>query len=290
MNTIEVKDLRKHFGSTKAVDGISFDVRQGEIFGFLGPNGAGKTTTIRCLMDFIRPTSGSIQLLGQDSQANSVELKHRIGYLSGYVRLYDKWTGWEHIRFFQKFNSRSDSSAELIKRLDFDPTRKAGQLSSGNKQKLGILLAIMHDPKLLILDEPTIGLDPLLQNEIYKLLRERVQKGATVFFSSHNLPEVEKICTRVGIIRQGKMVAVQSIDELKEKKVYRILAHAAGGFDRSRFNLSNVSFLESPANELSLEVRGDVTGIVQLLGKYQLSDLSIERAPLEQIFLEYYEQ
>ncbi len=290
MNTIEVKDLRKHFGSTKAVDGISFDVRQGEIFGFLGPNGAGKTTTIRCLMDFIRPTSGSIQLLGQDSQANSVELKHRIGYLSGYVRLYDKWTGWEHIRFFQKFNSRSDSSAELIKRLDFDPTRKAGQLSSGNKQKLGILLAIMHDPKLLILDEPTIGLDPLLQNEIYKLLRERVQKGATVFFSSHNLPEVEKICTRVGIIRQGKMVAVQSIDELKEKKVYRIHAHAAGGFDRSRFNLSNVSFLESPANELSLEVRGDVTGIVQLLGKYQLSDLSIERAPLEQIFLEYYEQ
>ena len=290
MNTIEVKDLRKHFGSTKAVDGISFDVRQGEIYGFLGPNGAGKTTTIRCLMDFIRPTSGSIQLLGQDSQANSVELKHRIGYLSGYVRLYDKWTGWEHIRFFQKFNSRSDSSAELIKRLDFDPTRKAGQLSSGNKQKLGILLAIMHDPKLLILDEPTIGLDPLLQNEIYKLLRERVQKGATVFFSSHNLPEVEKICTRVGIIRQGKMVAVQSIDELKEKKVYRIHAHAAGGFDRSRFNLSNVSFLESPANELSLEVRGDVTGIVQLLGKYQLSDLSIERAPLEQIFLEYYEQ
>ncbi|MFA5107009.1 MAG: ABC transporter ATP-binding protein [Patescibacteria group bacterium] len=290
MNTIEVKDLRKHFGSTKAVDGISFDVRQGEIFGFLGPNGAGKTTTIRCLMDFIRPTSGSIQLLGQDSQANSVELKHRIGYLSGYVRLYDKWTGWDHIRFFKKFNGRTDSSAELIKRLDFDPTRKAGQLSSGNKQKLGILLAMMHDPELLILDEPTIGLDPLLQNEIYKLLRERIQKGMTVFFSSHNLPEVEKICTRVGIIRQGKMVAVQSIDELKEKKVYRIHAHTPSGFDRSQFNLPNVSFLESPANELSLEVRGEVSEIVRALGKYQLSDLSIERAPLEQIFLEYYEQ
>lgn len=289
MKSIEITNLRKHFGATKAVDNISLAVEPGEIFGFLGPNGAGKTTTIRCLMDFIRPTSGQVRLLGQDNRQAAVELKHRIGYLSGYVRLYDKWTGWDHVRFFQKFNGRADSSEEMIRRLDFDPSKKAGQLSSGNRQKLGILLALMHEPELLILDETTTGLDPLLQNEIYKLLRERVEKGATVFFSSHNLPEVEKICTRVGIIRQGKMVAVQSIDELKEKKVYHIHAHAAGGFDRSKFNQPNVSFLESPANELSLEVRGDVSGVIRALGLYQLSDLSIEHAPLEQIFLEYYQ-
>ncbi|MDD5342504.1 MAG: ABC transporter ATP-binding protein [Patescibacteria group bacterium] len=290
MVIIEVSDFKKYFGKTRAVDGVSFSVEKGEIFGFLGPNGAGKTTTIRCLMDFLRPTSGSIKLFGLDNQDHAVELKHRIGYLSGYVRFYDKWTGWDHIRFFRKFNGQSDSSAELIRRLDFDPTRKTGQLSSGNKQKLGIILALQHNPELLILDEPTIGLDPILQNEIYKIIHERVLSGATVFFSSHNMPEVEKICNRVGIIRQGKMVAVQRIEELKEKKVYRIHAHTDGAFDLSRFQTLNITVLQSLEHELNLEARGDINPIVKELSRYQLKELTIERAPLEQIFLEYYEK
>jgi len=290
MNVIDVTELKKYFGRTKAVDCVSFSVAKGEIFGFLGPNGAGKTTTIRCLMDFIRPTSGTIKLFDLNNQDHAVELKHRIGYLSGYVRFYDKWTGWDHIRFFRKFNGQTDSSDELIRRLDFDPTRKAGQLSSGNKQKLGIILAFQHNPELLILDEPTIGLDPILQNEIYKLIRERVDKGATVFLSSHNLPEVEKICNRVGIIRQGKMVAVQRIEELKKKKVYRIHAHTETVVDLAKFQLLNITILQSPDHELNLEVRGDINPVVKELSRYQLRELTIERAPLEQIFLEYYEQ
>ncbi|MFA6198313.1 MAG: ABC transporter ATP-binding protein [Patescibacteria group bacterium] len=290
MPVLEFHNLAKHFGQTKAIDGITYSVEKGEVFGFLGPNGAGKTTTIRCLMDFIRPSSGSISLFGRDSHQDAVDLKHQVGYLSGYVRMNDKWTGREHIRFYKKLNGRQDSSDELIKRLDFDPTKHAGQLSSGNKQKLGIILAFMHNPDLLVLDEPTTGLDPLLQNDVYELINERVKNGATIFFSSHNLPEVEKICTRVGIIRQGKMVAVQSIDELKVKKVYHVHAHTVGGFDRAKFNQSNVTWLEAPANEISLEVRGDVTEIVKTLSSYQLSDLLIERAPLDKIFLEYYEQ
>lgn len=290
MPVIDVHDLHKSFGNVHAVDGISFTVEQGEIFGFLGPNGAGKTTTIRCMMDFLRPTAGSIRLLGQDNRRHSVELKHRIGYLSGYVRLYDKWTGSDHIRFFRRLNGREDSSSDLVRRLDFDPTKKAGQLSSGNKQKLGIILAFMHNPELIILDEPTIGLDPLLQNAIYRLLGERVQTGATIFISSHNLPEVEKVCTRVGIIRDGKMVAVERIDDLKQKKVYHVHAHADTPIDPVPFRLPNTKQLGAPEGELSLEVHGDISPVVKELSAYTLRELTIERAPLEQIFLEYYEK
>lgn len=289
MSVIELKDLHKHFGRVKAVDGVSFEVLPGEMFGFLGPNGAGKTTTIRCLMDFLRPTSGTIALFDLDNRINSVELKHRIGYLSGYVRFYDKWTGWDHIKFFKMLNGRADSSKELIDRLNFDPNKKAGQLSSGNKQKLGIVLAFMSNPELLILDEPTMGLDPLLQNEFYTLMSERIKNGATIFFSSHNLPEVEKICTRVAIIRQGRLVAVERIDELKKKKVYRVHAHADKPFDRKALTLPNVTLQDAPADELSLEARGDIGPVVKLLSNYNLRELTIEHAPLEQIFMEYYE-
>ena len=191
-NAIEIVDLKKRFGSVKAVDGVTFKAEQGEAFGFLGPNGAGKTTTIRCLMDFIRPTSGKISIFGKDAQKDSVELKKLIGYLPGNVKLYGNWNGWDHIRFIESIRGKSKNVDDLIQKLDFNPKVRFHSLSSGNKQKLGLILTLMNEPKLLVMDEPTVGLDPLLQNTIYGLLNDLKKKGTTIFVSSHNLPEVEK--------------------------------------------------------------------------------------------------
>lgn len=216
---IKIEGLKKYFGKVKAVDGISFDVNKGEIFGFLGPNGAGKTTAIRCMMDFLRPDKGKITILGQDAQKDSTKLKEQIGFLAGEVHLYNNWTGQEHINFIAKIRGSDDFAKELINKLDFDPTKKAKNLSSGNKQKLALILALMHQPQVLILDEPTLGLDPLLQNTIYEILQSQVQKGTTIFMSSHNLREVERICDRVCIVRQGKVAAIESISNLKDLEI-----------------------------------------------------------------------
>lgn len=290
MSVIEIKNLKKYFGKTKAVDDISFSVEKGEIFGFLGPNGAGKTTTIRCMMDFIRPTAGSITILGQDAQKDSVSLKSKIGYLSGDVKLYNKWTGLDHVNFIRKFNSKNgDIANELMRRLIFNPRVKAKQLSSGNYQKLGVIMAFMLKPEILILDEPTLALDPLLQNEIYEILNEATSRGATVFMSSHNLSEVERICTRVGIIKAGKMVATESIRSLKEKRMYTVSAFFADKFDKNIFVGDGIEITKELPDGLVISVKGDVNPIINKLNNYKLRDLQIEHASLENIFLEFYE-
>ena len=290
MPVIEVENLKKYYGSTKAVDGVSFSIEKGEIFGFLGPNGAGKTTTIRCMMDFIRPMEGSIHILGKNAQKDSVELKRKIGYLSGDVRLYDKWTGQMHIDFIRRLNGGANFSEDLFRRLDFNPTVKAKQLSSGNKQKLGIIIAFMLKPELLILDEPTLGLDPLLQNEIYDLLDEMTKDGSTIFMSSHNLAEVDRICNRVGIIKKGKMAATESIAALKEKKINTVHAY----FDRpvrgDEFVDENTEIVKEVTNGLILKVKGDVNPLIKRLGGHVLMDIDISQASLEDIFMEYYEK
>ena len=290
MTAIEVRNLRKHFGKTKAVDGISFSVEEGEVFGFLGPNGAGKTTTIRCMMDFIRPAEGSIKILGKDAQKDAVSLKKAIGYLSGNVRLYGKWTGQMHIDFVRQLNGCEDISQQLIKRLDFNPAIKTKQLSSGNKQKLGIILAFMLKPELLILDEPTLGLDPLLQNEIYELLAEMTQAGTTIFMSSHNLAEVDRVCGRVGIIKDGKMVATESIAALKEKKIITVHANFTHPVKIDEFLAENTELVREYANGLILKVKGDVNPLIKQLSNHTLQDISIVPASLEDIFMEYYEK
>ena len=290
MTAIEVRNLRKHFGKTKAVDGISFSVEEGEVFGFLGPNGAGKTTTIRCMMDFIRPAEGSIKILGKDAQKDAVSLKKAIGYLSGNVRLYGKWTAQMHINFVRQLNGCEDISQQLIKRLDFNPTIKTKQLSSGNKQKLGIILAFMLKPELLILDEPTLGLDPLLQNEIYELLAEMTQAGTTIFMSSHNLAEVDRVCGRVGIIKDGKMVATESIAALKEKKIITVHANFTHPVKTDEFLTENTELVKEYANGLILKVKGDVNHLIKQLSNHTLQDISIVPASLEDIFMAYYEK
>lgn len=292
VDVIVIKDLKKYFGKVKAVDGINIEVKKGEIFGFLGPNGAGKSTTIRCLMGFMKSKSGMVSVLGHDmlNDADAVEAKKSIGYLPGNVKLYDKWTGWEHIRFFENVRGKSSNVNELIKRLDYNPNPKFKHLSSGNKQKLGLILALMHHPKVIIMDEPTVGLDPLLQNEIYKILIEMRDMGATVFISSHNLPEVDKLCDRVAIIRDGKLVATESIKDLSNKRIYKINVRFGAKVSLAQFKLKGVSKIETTPDGLIITFSGDLGPILSAIAKNKVIGLEVTHGSLEDVFMKFYER
>ncbi len=287
MSVIEIKDLKKYFGKTKAVDGVSFEVQKGEIFGFLGPNGAGKTTTIRCLMDFLRPTSGQTKILGQDLKWHS-DVKEKIGYLSGDVRMYSNWTGKEHITYLENLRGKQSIALDLSKKLNFDLNNRFKNLSSGNRQKLGLILALMFEPEVMILDEPTMGLDPLLQNTIYQILEGFQKKGSTIFMSSHNLAEVERICGRVAIIKDGKLVATENIYTLKEKHIYEVKVRFTGEFDRNYLNYEGIEIIQESNGGYILSVRGDINILLRVLAQYNIRDVEISRANLEDIFLEFY--
>jgi ABC-2 type transport system ATP-binding protein len=287
---IEIQNLTKYFGLTKAVNGVSFSVTRGESFGFLGPNGAGKTTTIRCLMDFIRPNSGKITIFGLDSCKDSVELKQKIGYLPGNVKLYSKWTGCEHIKFVQALRGRSKDVDELIKKLDFDPNVKFGSLSTGNKQKLGLILALMNKPELLVMDEPTVGLDPLLQNTIYQIINDLKVNGTTVLISSHNLPEVEKICDRAGIIKLGKMVAVEDINDLGQKRLHKIEVRFSGKYKKDDFELDGIEDIQDIKDGLIFTVGANIDKVIKTIAKHKISDLEVSHATLEDVFMKFYEK
>lgn len=290
MAAIKVENLKKYFGEKKAVDGVSFEVSEGEIFSFLGPNGAGKTTTIRCMMDFIRPTEGSISLLGRDSQKDSVEIKKHVGYLSGEVRLYDRWSGRDHIEFFKKIVGDGNSADALVDRLGFDPSVRTSTLSSGNRQKLGIILALMANPKIIILDEPTTGLDPLLQHAVYQILSEARNNGATIFMSSHNLSDVERISDRVGIIRAGKMVATESITSLKKKHLYTAHVTFKKKVSKQEIEEPGLEVVAELPTGFDIKVTEDLDRLVKKLAKFHIEDIEIEHAGLEEIFLKYYEK
>lgn len=289
MAVISVKNLKKYFGKTRAVDGISFEVDGGEIVGFLGPNGAGKTTVIRCLMDFIKPDTGKIKIFGLDAQKKSAQLKKDIGYLSSESTLYNSWTGQEHVNFLEKIRKIRKADEELTKNLNYDPRKKAGSLSTGNRRKLELILTLMHQPKLLILDEPTVGLDPLLQNYTYQILKTQAAKGSTVFMSSHNLAEVEKICDRVIILREGKIVAIENVNTLKSKKIYTIYAYFEGELPKKQLLSGGAKLVEEFADGLALKITGDIKPLLTKLGGYKnLKDLEISHANLEEVFMEFY--
>ncbi|MDH4358794.1 MAG: ABC transporter ATP-binding protein [Candidatus Berkelbacteria bacterium] len=288
MNAIEVKNLKKHFGKVKAVDGISFEVEKGEIFGFLGPNGAGKTTTIRLMMDFLRPTEGEIKLLGKNAEEDSVKLKKHIGYLSPESRLYKGWTGKDHVDFIKAIKGNSHRADELAKDLELDLSRKVWQLSTGNKQKLSLVLSMMSDPDILIMDEPTAGLDPILQERIYQTLDKIRSKGKTVFMSSHNLSEVEKVCSKVAIIKEGKLVATERIADLKRKRMYNLIATFDKEFNTSVFKADGVEIKNEYKNRVELVVKEDINPVIKILNQHKLEDLEIRRASLEDIFFEFY--
>ena len=288
MQAIKISKLSKRYGSQPALSDVSFNVEAGEVYGFLGPNGAGKTTTIRCLMDFIRPDSGTISVFGLDAQRDSVQVKRRVGFLSADDQLYDKWNAKQHIAFISSVRGGTDNSSRLMSRLDLDPQVPVRHLSSGNQQKLGLVLALMSNPKLLVLDEPTKGLDPLLQHEIYAILKEYVTKGGTVFLSSHNLAEVEHICTHVGVIRQGQIVASQSLQQILAMNVHIVTVSFRALDQPPRISLPGVEVVSASSHHLVLKARGDINPLIAKLSTFKLTDVEIAHAPLEDIFMEYY--
>ena len=288
---IHINGLTKHYGDVKALNDLHLDVYQGEIFGYLGPNGAGKTTTIRTLLDLIRPTAGHAEILGMDANLDSVKLHARLGNLPGELALWNNMTGWDLINYLGALRGGVDMTyvGELAERLDMDMTRKAKNCSSGMKRKLGLIQAMMHKPDLLILDEPTNGLDPLVQLTFHKLMQEVSDQGRTVFLSSHNLPEVEAICDRVGILRQGHLEAVERISDLKQVRFRWMTLEVDGHIEPAEFErLDGVDDVSSHNGKLRFRVSGELDPVIKAAANHHVIDLAYEEPSLEEIFLEYY--
>jgi ABC-type multidrug transport system ATPase subunit len=288
---IETEKLTKSYGSHRGITDVDLTVAQGEIFGFLGPNGAGKTTTIRTLLDLIRPTSGTARVFGIESSADPVAIHRRIGYLPGEFALYDRLTGGQHLEYFANLRGGVDPAyqASLVERFDLDPSRKFKEYSKGNKQKVALVIALQHRPELLMLDEPTAGLDPLVQQTFFGALREAVAGGATVFLSSHILSEVEKTADRVGIIREGRLVKVGTVDDLRDLAHHQVELRFAGEVPAAAFEaLPGVSEVVVEDHVLRLRVAGAITPVVQAAARYELLDFVSREPSLEETFLAQY--
>jgi ABC-2 type transport system ATP-binding protein len=293
---ISIKGLTKYYGKILAVDDLSLEINEKEIFGFLGPNGAGKTTTIRTVLGLLHPTSGSSTVLGENSRALSKSTRKKIGYLQGEVHFYGHLTGQEYLDLFLSFYTYSDDrQKELLEILESTKVdQKIKNLSTGQKQLIGIVTAFQHDPELILLDEPTRGLDPLMQQEVYSLIKEEKKKGRTFFFSSHFLSEVQHLCDRVGIIRKGQLVEIETVENLLNMRLKRVQVR----FDRKRVNelISKLSgqegFTDFQTSEslLSFQFSGDYGILIKaLIETSPVQDLTIESPGLEEVFLKYYE-
>lgn len=296
-SAIETKGLTKHFGAVRAVQGLDLSVEQGEVFGYLGPNGAGKSTTIRMLLDFIRPTSGEARVFGLDAQRQGLEVRRRVGFLSGELALYGAMTGDQLLQYTARLRGagRIDPAyaASLVERFDADTSAPLRTLSRGNRQKIGIVYAFMHKPDLLILDEPSSGLDPLMQQEFYRLLRETTAEGRTVFMSSHILPEVEQSADRVGIIRRGELVAVEHTAQLKRRSVRRIeVRFGSAPHDEAVARIARVAGVSEvalAAGVLRCRHEGAMDALVKELATHEVLDLITHEPGLEEAFLHFYE-
>lgn len=292
---IQIQGLTKSYGKVHALHGIDLAVNRGEIFGFLGPNGAGKTTTIRCMLDMIRPDGGKATLMGFNPQKQPVLLQAVTGYLPGEMQFYENWSAERQLRFFADMRKGSVEwgfVAELAKRLELDMKQQIKNLSKGNKQKVGVIQALMHRPQLLLLDEPTSGLDPLIQQEVLGLLREAHRNGTTVFFSSHIMSEVEAVAGRVAIIRSGKIIEVAETSTLIHRSLNRITVRFKQPVDNAAFSrLPGVEILsQKNQTSIKLQVVGDMERMIQLLGCMPVLDLTTEHLNLEDVFLSYYKK
>jgi ABC-2 type transport system ATP-binding protein len=292
---IEIRGLTKSYGSVRALRGVDLQVRRGEIFGFLGPNGAGKTTTIRCLLDLIRPDGGLARVLGIDPQANPVAVQARIGYLPGELNLDENSSAEAQLRFFNDMRGGQaawSTIRQLATRLDLNLERPIKNLSKGNKQKVGVIQALMHRPELLLLDEPTMGLDPLMQNEVHQLIREAKERGATVFFSSHIMSEVEAVADRVGIIRQGTIAEIAEVASLIDRSLHHVTVWFRDPTDSSRLTqLQGVRLLSRLDDiAITLEMEGEMDPLIKALAQFPVTRLETSRPSLEQVFLTYYRE
>jgi len=288
---IQTEKLTKSYGEHRGVVDVDLQVNQAEVFGFLGPNGAGKTTTIRTLLDLIRPTSGRAMVFGIESSADPVAIHRRVGYIPGEFTLYDRLTGGQTIDYFANLRGGVDAAYQraLIERFDIDPKRRYKELSKGNKQKIGLVIALQHQPELLILDEPTSGLDPLVQQSFYEVVREARDEGRTVFLSSHILSEVERTADRVAIIREGRIVKQGSVEGLRDLAHHQVELRFSGPVPTAAFeHLPGVSEVAADDHVLRMRVSGAITPVVRAAAQYELLDFVSREPTLEETFLAQY--
>ena len=290
---IVLNELTKHYGKHRGINNLSFSVNQGEFFGFIGPNGAGKSTTIRTLMGLIRPTGGSASIFDLDCHSKASVIARDVGYLPSENSYYENMKVRELLQYTADLYGMDCKTKmkELADRLNLDLSRKIADLSLGNKKKVGIVSAIMTSPKLIIMDEPTSGLDPLIQQAFYDILKEENSRGATVFFSSHVLSEVQKLCDRVAILKEGQLIGIQSIKELRESGYKKVSLSAKEAIPRDFFDLSGIANYAETADKTSVSFmyNGNITAIIDIIHLLSLDDVLLEEPSLEEIFMHYYE-
>ncbi len=285
---LEIKNLTKFYKDIKGVENLSLHINKGEIFGFIGPNGAGKSTTIKCIMNQINKTSGEIYINKVLNDKNNVELKKIIGYLPDEVHLYNDLTVEQMLNYSNRFYEKDCSKKinYLVEKLNIDTRKKIEELSLGNLKKIGIVLAMMHEPKILILDEATSGLDPLMKETFYELLLEEKNKGTTIFFSSHNLNEIKKICDRVGIIKDAHLVSVETINELSSNNL-EIITIVSNDADKIKKEL-NQELIREEDSKLKFIYKDNINNLIKLLSRYNIEKILIEEPSIEEIFIHYY--
>lgn len=285
---LEIKKLTKYYGKILGVKDLSLSLEEGEIFGFIGPNGAGKSTTIRSIMNLINKTEGNVLVNGKVFDKDDIEIKKIIGYLPSEIHLYDDLTVEEMLNYHETFYKENTHRrrCELVKRLKLDEKKNIEDLSFGNLKKLGIILALMHEPKLLILDEPTSGLDPIMQEEFYKLLLEEKKKGTTIFYSTHILSEVSKICDRVGIIKEGSLIKIERVEDLLKNNLTFITITSRE--IEKIINDLNVDLIYKDKNTIKFKNKFDVDLLIKKISKYKIDKILIEEMGLDDLFLHYY--
>jgi ABC-2 type transport system ATP-binding protein len=290
MSIIEVNHLTKYYGKSRGIVDVSFNVEEGEIFGFIGPNGAGKSTTIRLLLSLIHPTSGTGKVFGKDVVIHGPEIRRDIGYLPSEVYYYEGMKVIDLLKYSASFYDCdcTQRMRDLSELMELEMNRRISDLSYGNKKKVGIVQGLLHSPKLLFLDEPTAGLDPLMQRKFFDLIRQENARGVTVFFSSHILGEVQRLCNRVGIIREGKIAEISDIRTLQQNN-YKKVRVDASGIEATSFNLPGVTNLQTEDSSVRFFFKGDINTILQKIAPLQVSDVTIEEPTLEEIFMHYYE-
>jgi len=292
MAVIETKQLTKYYGKSRGIIDVDLSVEEGEIFGFIGPNGAGKSTTIRLLLALIHPTSGSATIFGKDIIKDAKEIHQEIGYLPSEVFYYDNMKVKDLFNYSASFYKKDCSQRikELAERLDLDLNKKIDDLSYGNKKKVGIIQGLLHSPKLILLDEPTSGLDPLMQNIFFDILAEENKRGATVLFSSHILSEVQKLCHRVAIIKDGRIVKVDSVQNMKEEAYLKVSFETTQPIDLSTLIVDHLTQVTQVGNEVAFLYKGDINLLMKQLSTLDLVRVNVNEADLEEIFMHYYQK
>ena len=287
-NVLEIQNLTKYYGKIKGVENLSLQLEEGEIFGFIGPNGAGKSTTIRSIMNLINKTKGKVLVEGKEFNKNDIKIKEKIGYLPSEIYLYDDLTVKQMLDYHEDFYKKDihKRRVELVEILQLDEKKNIEDLSLGNLKKLGIVLALMHEPKILILDEPTSGLDPIMQNVFYDLLKEEKKKGTTICYSTHILSEVSKICDRVGIIKEGQLIKIEEMEELSKKNL--TFVKITSSEIKEIIEDLNIEVISEDENSIKFANNMQHNELIKRLAKYNIEKILIEEATLEDMFLHYY--